>query len=169
MKKWYAMKKLMIALIALAFVVMFVVPAMAAPRASPIALMGDMMLVPTDMAATHHQVFLALRAVQIQAALDANYFNCGQLIGHPGASALADENTISIFLTDHSRIQARSIGIFPLNFAPVAFCNTMEPAFANMEQRHDAAYNTLNWTTMMSAAPRMENTFTVGVSPVLRL
>ena len=163
------MRKLLIMLVALAFVVMFIVPAMAAPRASPIALVGGMMLAPTDMAATHHQTFLDLTAAQIQAALDANYFNHGRLIGHPGASALADENTISIFSTDHSRIQASSIGILPLSFAPVAFHNTMEPFFATTEQRHDAAYHTLNWTTMMSAAPKMKDALTVGVSPVLRL
>ena len=136
------MRKWLIALIALAFVVVFTLPATAVPRASPIALVGEMMLMPTAMGTSHHQTFLDLTTARIQ--------------------------VIQV-------IQTREIGILPLSFAPVAFHNTMrqptmrQPTLATMEQRHDAAYHTLNWTTMMSAALRMEDAFTVGVSPILRL
>jgi len=132
-------------LIALAFVVGFTLPAMAAPRASPIALVGEMILASTSTAADH-QTFLGSTDAQIQ-----------------------EENTIFMIQVP----QVRTIGTLPLSFAPVALRETIASTFSFGQRQEQGAayYNNLTNICMatMATAPRTEDAFIVGVSPVLRL
>ena len=161
------MRKFLIVLAVVCFVIAFAVPAMAAPRASPIAaLVGDMMIVPTTMATAintmrvltvptamatnHHRTLLA--EMWGQATLDVNYQSYhGRLIGL--SVALANENS-TLTLTDGSMIRVR-ISAIHLYLAPVAYLNANEFSFGQRQERQRAAHYDNLTNTCMAAPARM--------------
>ena len=180
------MKKLLVLLAVVLFVMTFSVLAMARPSTLlgmpattaisdqvgsdlavpsgtlvPATMAIDEIIVLTDTAmVANHRTLLV--EIQVQVALDANYNYHGRHICLLGA--LAHENPAPT-LTDGSRIQAISIGI---HFAPAAYCKAEEYSFGQRQQQRAAMHYDMN--TCIVTAIRMEDAFNTGeIGTILRL